>query len=152
MSPRLPFETFLDAVRHVPLVAIDLLVQDAEGRYLLGLRTIKPAAGYWFVPGGRIYKDETLQQAFVRISRDELGVELSIDDATFVGVHEHFYDENAGGVEGFGTHYVALGYRLQGDASALNLPTDQHESYRWLGLAELAEDSTVHPHTRRYFD
>ncbi|MDH3626893.1 MAG: GDP-mannose mannosyl hydrolase [Acidobacteriota bacterium] len=152
MSTRLPFETYLETVRHAPLVAIDLIVEGADGLFLLGLRKKNPASGSWFVLGGRIYKDESLDHAFARISHDELGVELARGDARFLGVDEHFYDENAGGLPGFGTHYVVLGYCIKCDRSSLALPEDQHSDYRWFQRDELLQDSQVHPNTRRYFE
>jgi colanic acid biosynthesis protein WcaH len=33
-------------------VSIDLIVRDADGRVLLGLRNNRPARDWWFVPGG----------------------------------------------------------------------------------------------------
>ncbi|MCH5770603.1 GDP-mannose mannosyl hydrolase, partial [Salmonella enterica] len=52
-------DDFRRAVEMLPLVSIDLLLRDAEGRYLTGLRSNPPAQGAWFVPGGRIRKNET---------------------------------------------------------------------------------------------
>ena len=59
-----------------PLISIDLLVQNEHGEYLLGLRNNRPAQGYWFVPGGRVLKNETLDGAFKRLTFEELGIEL----------------------------------------------------------------------------
>ena len=55
---------FLTVVRLTPLVAIDLIVTDGNRRILLGHRRNRPAQGTWFVPGGRITKNETLDAAF----------------------------------------------------------------------------------------
>lgn len=57
---------FLEIVRLTPLVSIDLIVLDQAGDVLLGRRVNRPAQGMWFVPGGRIRKDETLADAFKR--------------------------------------------------------------------------------------
>ncbi|MBW8834431.1 MAG: NUDIX domain-containing protein, partial [Burkholderia sp.] len=89
---------FLDVVRLTPLVAIDLLVRDADGRVLLGHRRNRPARGTWFVPGGRILKDETLDAAFSRIADAELGIaKLARSSARFEGVVEHHYSDNFAG-------------------------------------------------------
>ena len=76
-APLLPRADWLQVVRHAPLVSIDLILRDAQGRVLLGLRENEPARGLWFVPGGVIRKDETLDAAFSRIARNELGVPWS---------------------------------------------------------------------------
>ena len=65
---------FLEVVRLAPLVAIDLIVADADSRVLVGQRRNRPARGTWFVPGGRIRKDERLDAAFTRLVETELGI------------------------------------------------------------------------------
>ena len=100
----LPEDQFLEVVAHAPLVSIDLVVSDAAGRILVGLRRNAPARGSWFVPGGIVRKNERLDAAYFRIARNELGAELHRAEARFLGVYQHFYDENFGGRPGFGTH------------------------------------------------
>ncbi|MFC4195069.1 NUDIX domain-containing protein [Novosphingobium lubricantis] len=65
----LPLDTFLRVVDATPLIAIDLIVPNEDGGYLLGHRVNRPAQGFWFVPGGRIHKNERLDDAFRRIAR-----------------------------------------------------------------------------------
>ncbi|MFM9587755.1 NUDIX domain-containing protein, partial [Streptomyces caniscabiei] len=74
---------------------------------LLGRRTNRPAKGYWFVPGGRIYKDETFDQAFRRLTKIELGQEYSMETSQFLGPYQHLYTDNFSGSD-FSTHYVVL--------------------------------------------
>ena len=71
-------QDFATVVRSTPLVSIDLIVENAQGEYLLGKRTNRPAQGFWFVPGGRVQKDETLADAFARLTQAELGLSLPI--------------------------------------------------------------------------
>jgi colanic acid biosynthesis protein WcaH len=145
----LPPEVFSVVVRSTPLVSIDLLVRDAEGRLLVGRRRNQPARGCWFVPGGRIGKDERLADAFARITGDELGVSLRREHSRFVGVFEHFYPENALEAPGFGTHYVVLAHELV-RMTLTTLPAAQHAAYRWLGNAALLADPEVHENTKAY--
>jgi len=137
-------------VRNAPLVSIDLVVTNARGQVLLGQRTNRPAQGYWFVPGGRILKNEPLDQAFLRLTQDELGRTLSMADAEFLGVYEHFYADNFSG-EGFSTHYVVLGYRLHCDIDLDSLPADQHEHYRWWPIHTANNSKNVHANSKAYF-
>jgi ADP-ribose pyrophosphatase YjhB (NUDIX family) len=46
------------------------------------LRTNEPAKGKWFVPGGLVRKYERLADAFARIVKTEIGLEVSIGDTT----------------------------------------------------------------------
>ncbi len=147
----LPPEVLIDVIRYTPLVSIDLVVRDEDGRVLVGWRTNRPAQNLWFVPGGRICKDERIADAFRRISKNELGVALEQSQAWFLGVYEHFYADNFAERPGFGTHYIVLGYEVRLDSPLAALPDDQHEQYRWFSVAELLADPAVHDNTKAYF-
>ncbi|TOG48146.1 hypothetical protein CGJ00_12225 [Vibrio parahaemolyticus] len=78
-------EIFSLVVRSTPLVSIDLVIENAQGQTLLGLRNNRPAQGFWFVPGGRVLKGESLKDAFLRLCQDEVGLEVNIEDAIPLG-------------------------------------------------------------------
>lgn len=143
-------EDFATVVRSTPLISIDLIVENARGEFLLGKRTNRPAQGYWFVPGGRVQKDEPLAQAFERLTQAELGVRLPLTAGEFYGVWQHFYDDNFSGSD-FSTHYIVLGFRLKLNQADLALPDAQHEAYRWLTPEALIADENVHDNSRAYF-
>lgn len=143
-------EDFATVVRSTPLISIDLIVENAHGEFLLGKRTNRPAQGYWFVPGGRVQKDEPLAQAFERLTQAELGVRLPMTAGEFYGVWQHFYDDNFSGSD-FSTHYIVLGFRLKLNQADLALPDAQHEAYRWLTPEALIADENVHDNSRAYF-
>jgi colanic acid biosynthesis protein WcaH len=147
----LSLNTFKKIIENTPLVSIDLVVYNQKGEVLLGKRNNRPAQGCWFVPGGRILKDESMSAAFKRLTLNELGVVFNFDKAELIGPFEHFYVDNFSG-EDFSTHYIALGYRLVVDETLLKLPTEQHNQYKWMSEDELLSDSDVHKHSRWYFD
>ena len=143
--------TFADIIRLTPLVALDLIVRDAEGRVLLGLRRNQPAQGYWFVPGGRIYKNERLDDAFLRLTTKELGVPLQRSQARLLGLYEHIYDDNVFNAD-FGTHYVVNGYELTLSTSILpEAFAAQHHDARWMTVSDLLAAEDVHENTKAYF-
>lgn len=142
-------EDFATVVRATPLISIDLVVENPAGEYLLGLRTNRPAQGFWFVPGGRVQKDETLADAFARLTEAELGQRFTLADGEFYGVWQHFYDDNFSGKD-FSTHYIVLGFRLRVN-DALKLPDAQHSSYLWLTPEQLLARDDVHENSRAYF-
>ena len=148
---RLGREEFLEVVERTPLVSIDLIVRRSDGRVLLGKRTNEPAKGYWFVPGGRIRKNERLADAFRRICEAELGRSFAITDAKFLGVFEHLYHTNFAGKPGTGTHYVVLAYELHADGLPGTLPADQHGEFDWFEVRRILGLEAVHPNTRAYF-
>ena len=142
--------TFQTIVQHTPLVSIDLIIKNAQGQVLLGRRNNRPAQGYWFVPGGRIRKNEKLAQAFKRLTCAELDQEFLLDEACFLGVFEHLYTDSVFDSE-ISTHYIALGYQLMVDFRFDTLPLDQHHQYQWFTLNDLLNDANVHKNTKAYF-
>ena len=144
-------EQFSTVVRLTPLISLDLIVENEHGEFLVGKRTNPPAQGYWFVPGGRVLKDESLEQAFSRLTQTELGRGFCLSDAQFFGIWQHFYEDNFSGRD-FSTHYVVMGFRLRVRTKELNLPVQQHDAYCWRKSDALAEDERVHDNTRAYFN
>jgi colanic acid biosynthesis protein WcaH len=142
---------FRQAVEMLPLVSIDLLLRDANGRYLTGLRTNPPARGAWFVPGGRIRKNESLRNALRRIANDELGLAIAAEAWTPRGVYEHFYGTNFAGEAGRSTHYVVLAYEAELSLDTACLPQAASGSSGAAPAEEIAADPGVHPYTQAYF-
>lgn len=143
-------DDFATVVRSTPLISIDLIVENARGEFLLGKRLNRPAQGDWFVPGGRVQKDEPLHAAFERLTQAELGLRLPMSAGEFYGVWQHFYDDNFS-EEAFSTHYVVLGFRFRVQEADLPLPDAQHDAYRWMTPAALLASKDVHDNTRAYF-
>ena len=150
MQKSLDHETFAHIVEHTPLIAIDLIIKDSESRVLLGRRVNAPAKDHWFVPGGRIYKNETISEAFSRIFFSEIGNELLIEDARFLGVYEHFY-KNSFYDKNISTHYVVLAYEINYDFSIDILPKAQHSTYKIVPVKILLQDAEVHSNVKLYF-
>lgn len=149
-SPWLDKAQFQQIVAATPLISLDLIMRNGQGQVLLGKRLNRPAQGYWFVPGGRVRKDERLDAAFLRLTQEELGLAASRDSARLLGLYEHFYADNFSGAE-FSTHYVVLGYELAWQGQQDALPISQHDQYRWFDVVQLLQDPSVHQHTKDYF-
>jgi len=144
-------QDFENVIRLTPLVSIDLVVRASDGRVLVGRRKYEPARNMFFLVGGRITKNESRTAAFKRLTREELGTEFPIEQARFLGVYDHFYPTNRFEREGFGTHYVVLGYELSLEPQTVNLPTEQHAEYVWKKESELLDSPEVHENTKAYF-
>lgn len=145
-------QEFTEVIDRTPLVSIDLVVENEKGEILFGLRTNRPAKGYWFVPGGRILKDETLDDAFLRLTQNELGVEINRSDARLLDIYEHFYEDSVMGGKP-STHYVVAGYHLKVQQNSLALPIgDQHNEYKWCAKAMVKGDASIHKHSSDYMD
>jgi len=149
---KLSYKDFKVIVKHSPLVAIDLIIENAEGEILMGRRNNSPAKGYWFVPGGRILKDENFDVAFKRIAEDETGLAMDLGSSIFHGVYQHMYPgENFADDPSFNTHYIVIAYRIKLITKIMNLPKKQHSNYRWAPVHEILSDPDIHQNTKNYF-
>jgi colanic acid biosynthesis protein WcaH len=145
------FRTVIDST---PLVSIDLVVSNDCGEILLGERLNRPAQGTWFVPGGRVRKNERLDAAFERLTTDELGRPSNREQARLLGVFEHFYDDSvfSDAPGSASTHYVVLAYALPWAMpdGAHAWPQEQHARFRWWALQAAALSDAVHSNSKAY--
>src|ERR1022692_4518995 len=75
----LPEDIFLFVSRIVPLVNVDLLIQDDAGRTLLTWRDDRFFGAGWHVPGGIIRYKEAAADRVRACAREELGADVSFD-------------------------------------------------------------------------
>jgi colanic acid biosynthesis protein WcaH len=153
VSARLPDDTFATIVTHAPLVSIDLVLRSAEGLLLLGKRLNRPAQGQWFVPGGRVLKNELLDAALRRIVLAELGPDIPTTGWQHLGVYQHLYADSHVAGEAMTTHYVVVAVSLQVELAAADarLAHDaQHGALRWWTAAEIELATDIHPNTKAY--
>jgi len=143
----LPLDAFKQVVENSPLFAIDLFVLNEQNQILVGQRLNAPAKGYWFVPGGRVYKNESLENAFMRISQDELGMTLERNQACQLGLYDHFY-ENSFFSENISTHYINATHVIRLSQQISTLPKSQHNNYLWLAIDEVDKDKRVHQYSK----
>ncbi|WP_263529020.1 GDP-mannose mannosyl hydrolase [Marinomonas sargassi] len=145
-------DDFRHLVQYGVLFSIDLVVLDAQNRILVGERINRPAQGYWFVPGGRVYKNEALKKAFERICLDELGHAFNYQDVKPLGLYDHFYDDSAFG-EDISTHYINAPYLIElSETEMLSLPSEQHRHYRWVQIENLAYDDSIHRYSKVFLN
>jgi len=145
----LPLDIFKTIIASTPLISIDLIVRNDRNQVLLGKRINRPAQGFWFVPGGRVLKDESLESAFKRLLKSELNI--AVYNSKFKGVYQHFYDDNFSGID-FTTHYVVLAYEIECCQELTLFPQNQHSAYKWFSEKELLIENRVHKHTKWYFE
>lgn len=80
----LPQDLFYLVSRLTPLVNVDLLIRDGDGRVLLTWRADEFYGPGWHVPGGIIRFKETAAARIVAVASNELGAEVRADPAPFI--------------------------------------------------------------------
>lgn len=141
-------QDFKTIIELTPLVSIDFLIKNKENKYLLGYRKNAPAKGFYFVPGGRIFKDEQIQQAKERIMLSEIG---NIINTEFFGYFEHHYKNDSFFDNNINTHYIVLAF--EGSLENIDIFDNllQHDHFIWLNKDEILENPEVHQYTKNYF-
>lgn len=147
-------EDFSSLVSFAPVISIDICVIQ-NNSILLGRRNNPPAQNYYFVPGGRIFKNESINLAFQRILKAELGLNIKeLQNKEFIGVFEHHYKENFLGNEKFNSHYVVLAYKIILNNFQPNIK-DQHSEYIWFNKSKDCIENfekEIHPYTIDYIE
>ncbi len=149
---RLSNDDFKDLIRNGILLSIDLIIRSDDGKILLGKRINMPAKGYWFVPGGRVLKNENFKDALHRICSSEVG---NLKEGYYfrkLGMYNHIYPDNFFGDPDFNTHYIAIGIELfESDIEMKDSMTEQHDEVLYLSENEIMHNHQVHDNTKYYF-
>jgi colanic acid biosynthesis protein WcaH len=148
---KLKKDRLVQVIKLAPLVSIDLIIENGKGQVLLGMRKNEPARGFWFVPGGRIFKNERILHALKRIAKNELGLKLNYDKAEFIGAFEHIYKTNFAKKTGFGTHYVVLAHRIKQNCDFDIISDNQHSELVWFDKQQILKNKKVHANAKAYF-
>ena len=114
---------------NMPIPCVDLLVVN-HGKLLLMLRNNEPAKDLWFTPGGRIYKDEKIEDTVTRVLVEETGLKpITITQVATMGHHWS------------NTHTVTTYYVVEVDSDEI-LMNEEHREIKWIN--SISQD--LHPY------
>lgn len=91
-SESLPEEIFLFVSRITPLVNVDLLIKDENGRILLAWRDDLHYCG-WHIPGGILRFNEMFEKRIQKVAEMEIGMPVKFD-AIPIAINQTFLDQN----------------------------------------------------------
>jgi len=114
-----------------PVVAAGTLVEE-DGRVVLVRRRAEPRAGYWGLPAGYVEVDESAEEAAVRETREEAGLEVELD--------------NLLGVYSFGGEGIPRGVLILYAAHVVGgelRPGDDASEARFFAPAELPSEEEI---------
>lgn len=107
-----------------PVVGVGGIAMD-KGRLLLIQRSRAPYAGMWSIPGGKLNRGETLEQALAREMREETGLDIEV--TRYAGLLESIFPD------GRDDHYVILDYFVEVLGGELKAADDAADA-RWFEL------------------
>lgn len=130
------------AVRNFPICCVDVVVHH-RGRALLIRRKEEPAGGLWWLPGGRLFKNERLDAAARRKAREETG--LDVDVVRRIGTYETWFPTGPAPRLTDGYHNISTAFLVRLRGEALVRPDPTASAFRWIERVEPGLD----PYVRR---
>jgi colanic acid biosynthesis protein WcaH len=88
----IPAEDYEKIIEVLPVLCVDIVIQNSTGKYLLIKRVNEPLKGQWWVVGGRVHKNESLEHAAIRKVKEE--VSLNLSNIFLLGYYEEVFNEN----------------------------------------------------------
>lgn len=105
------------------------------------IAVIKTASGKFFLPGGKIEKDESEEECVIRECIEEMGIEVVVKQYFAIG-ERYFYHEASG------KYSHAIGHFFFSDEfKKVCEPIEEDEELLWLSY-EKAIEGFYHPHHR----
>ena len=154
ITEKLPEEIWRTCVDSIPIFGIDMIIFSRKYGVLMGRRIHNPAKEKLFVPGGRVYKNERIIDAFNRILLSETGLTFSFDKTTAIGLYEHFYNVTSWSTSKSSTHYIIEARLIEIDLDnikqKINL-NEQHSSLEWISLEDMQSNS-IHSYSKIYLN
>lgn len=101
----LPDDVFYYVSRTTPLVNVDLLIKDENGRTLLSWRNDPYSGLGWHIPGGIVRFKETLETRVEKVAEAEIGRSVRFDPSP-IALHQSIHHERD--IRG---HFISLLYK-----------------------------------------
>lgn len=122
-----------------PLVAVGAIVLD-EGDILLVQRKTEPAAGTWSLPGGKVERGESLDEALVREVYEE--TRCRIKPRSIAGIIERIVRDDDGGVS---HHFVIVDLWAEIVDRIDPVPGDDAADAKWFAVEDLSSRAGLTP-------
>jgi 8-oxo-dGTP diphosphatase len=116
-----------------PVVGAGALVE-TDGRVVLIRRGVEPRAGYWSLPSGYVEADELAEDAAVRETQEETGLEVEVDD--MLGVYSFGHEPPTGVLILYSAHTIGGELQAGDDAQEVRafapdeLPPEEQIAFR----------------------
>lgn len=129
---------YAEAVQNLPIPCVDVfLFNPASKSYLLVLRKDPPAKNFWWPPGGRVYKGETLAECAKRKCLEELGLKPSdVMAIKNLGVVETFFPDSAWNTQ---THTINTLYLVRLNSEVVPNLDNTCQNYKWVPIDTIPE-------------
>lgn len=137
---KIPEKIYREIRRFVPVICVDVVITDGK-KLLLAKRTNQPERNKWWIPGGRILKNETLKNAAVRLLREEIGLKGKI--VRFLGFEELFH--SPGYFPGANAHNIVFAFKIKISGGKKPTLDGQNSNAEWFSKI----NTSWHPYVKK---
>ncbi len=147
ISRHISDDIFKEILSFVPICTVDIVFFNKEkNKILLCKRINQPLEGVYFINGGRLFKNEELEDCAVRQAKTELGISVDKNKLIFGGVSNEIFDTSRFENVGYHAMDVFFGYII--DENIEIKFDEQHSDHKWFQT----DDLRLHPFIKRRID
>lgn len=133
MQNKIPSDEYARILENMPVCCVDVIIAN-DKKALLVYRKDEPAKNKWWVVGGRILKNEKLEDAVIRKVLEETGLESKIERQ--IGVYE-FKSDKAPFKVRTGVHNIVIVYVVKPIQNLDNIQINSTSAdYKWIDRIE----------------
>jgi len=113
-------------------------------KILLVNRNTEPAKNEWWFPGGRVYKNERLEEAAIRKAFEEVGIKVEI--VKMIGIYETMFNKGPFDDLKSGVHTINICFFVKHTLENFKIKSDDTSSNdRWIDKIE----ENLHPYVKK---
>lgn len=142
MQTKIPNKDYKKTLELIPICCVEFVTY-YNNKILLVLRGEEPVKGEWWFPGGRVYKNERLEEAVVRKAYEEVGLNVQIERK--IGVYETMFEKGPFDDLKSGVHTVNVCFLVRPINDNIKVKIDKTSSnYKWIDRIE----ENLHPYIK----
>jgi len=132
----IPEDLYYDILKNMPIICVDGIILKND-EVLLLLRDKEPEKNRWWFPGGRVLKNESLEQAILRKVKEETNLECSISE--MFDVTQTYFNSGPNNIP---VHTINICFTLTIKSGNVLVDND-HKGYGWFGSPPNDSSSTI---------
>jgi colanic acid biosynthesis protein WcaH len=130
-------------LENMPICSVDVVICHCN-KILLVNRNNEPAKNEWWFPGGRVYKNERLEEAAFRKTYEEVGIKVQI--IKMIGIYETMFNKGPFDELKSGVHTVNIYFLVKPTLENFKIKIDDTSSdYKWIDKIE----ENLHPYVKK---
>lgn len=126
----LPLDDYKKIIKSMPILCIDVIIINPQKKYLLVKRKNEPLKSEYWIPGGRIFHYENINNGIDRILHNEVNIIANDLKKFFIGVYQDFFNENSF-ESNTKYHTISIVFQINIDNKFQIKLDNQSENYIW---------------------